>query len=101
MAVKSVSIRIEEEMLQKLGFVADYEGRSVNSQILVLVRESIRAFEEAHGPIDGTINTRSSVRPQKRGLNAVIIRPKSHSPQGEEPVIERKQVPNMPICLLR
>lgn len=48
MAVKSVSIRIEEEMLQKLGFVADYEGRSVNSQILVLVRENIRAFEEAH-----------------------------------------------------
>ena len=42
MAVKSVSIRIEEEMLQKLGFVADYEGRSVNSQILVLVRENMR-----------------------------------------------------------
>lgn len=31
MAIKSVSIRIEEEMLEKLGFVADYEGRSVNS----------------------------------------------------------------------
>ena len=27
MAIKSVSIRIEEEMLEKLGFVADYEGR--------------------------------------------------------------------------
>lgn len=26
MAIKSVSIRIEEGMLQKLGFVADYEG---------------------------------------------------------------------------
>ena len=34
MAIKSVSIRIEEEMLKKLGFVADYEGRSVNSHIL-------------------------------------------------------------------
>mgnify|MGYP000345759300 FL=1 len=34
MAVKSVSIRIEEEMLNKLSFVADYEGRSVNSHIL-------------------------------------------------------------------
>lgn len=31
MAVKSVSIRIEEEMLKKIGFIADYEGRSVNS----------------------------------------------------------------------
>ena len=28
MAVKSVSIRIEEEMLKKIGFIADYEGRS-------------------------------------------------------------------------
>ena len=37
MAIKSVSIRIEEEMLEKIGFVADYEGRSVNSHILVLV----------------------------------------------------------------
>ena len=45
MAVKSVSIRIEEEMLEKLGFVADYEGRSVNSHVLVLVRENIKQFE--------------------------------------------------------
>ncbi len=41
MAIKSVSIRIEEEMLKKLSFVADYEGRSVNSYILVLIRENI------------------------------------------------------------
>ena len=46
MAIKSVSIRIEEEMLEKLGFVADYEGRSVNSHILVLIRENIKKFEE-------------------------------------------------------
>ena len=45
MAIKSVSIRIEEEMLEKLGFVADYEGRSVNSHILVLIRDNIQAFE--------------------------------------------------------
>jgi len=36
MAIKSVSIRIEEEMLNKIGYVADYEGRSVNSHVLVL-----------------------------------------------------------------
>ena len=46
MAIKSVSIRIEEAMLEKLTYVADYEGRSVNSHILVLVRQNIRAFEE-------------------------------------------------------
>ena len=49
--VKSVSIRIEEEMLEKLGYVADYEGRSANSHILVLVRDSINQFEAEHGPI--------------------------------------------------
>ena len=55
MAVKSVSIRIEEEMLEKIGFVADYEGRSVNSHILVLIRENIKAFEEKNGVIDGEL----------------------------------------------
>lgn len=44
MAIKSVSILIEEEMLEKLGYVADYEGRSVNSQVLVLIRENIKKF---------------------------------------------------------
>ncbi|MDE7302234.1 MAG: Arc family DNA-binding protein [Oscillospiraceae bacterium] len=51
MAVKSVSIRIEEEMLQKIAYVADYEGRSVNSHILVLVRDSVKKFEEDNGKI--------------------------------------------------
>ena len=54
MAVKSVSIRIEQEMLEKLAYVADYEGRSVNSHVLVLIRENIKAFEEANGEIIGT-----------------------------------------------
>ena len=43
--MKSVSIRIEEEMLEKLGYVADYEGRSVNSHVLVLIRRNIKQFE--------------------------------------------------------
>lgn len=66
MAIKSVSIRIEEEMLEKLGFVADYEGRSVNSHILVLIRDSIRRFEEEHGPITGTINPDVNVKPTRK-----------------------------------
>ena len=46
MAVKSVSIRIEEAMLKKIGYVADYEGRSINSHILCLIRDDIKAFGE-------------------------------------------------------
>ena len=38
MAVKSVSIRIEEEMLEKISYVSDFEGRSINSHVLVLIR---------------------------------------------------------------
>ena len=66
MAIKSVSIRIEEEMLEKLGFVADYEGRSVNSHSLVLIRENIKAFEQEHGEIDGTINPAVNVKPTRK-----------------------------------
>ena len=51
MATKSLSIRIEEEMLDKLHVIADYEGRSANSQILVLIRDLIEAYEEKHGEI--------------------------------------------------
>ena len=66
MAIKSVSIRIEEEMLKKLGFVADYEGRSVNSHILVLIRENIKAFEREYGEIDGTIRPDVNVKPTRK-----------------------------------
>ena len=51
MATKSLSIRIEQEMLDKLHVVADYEGRSANSQILILIRDLIEQYEQKHGEI--------------------------------------------------
>lgn len=66
MAIKSVSIRIEEEMLDKIGYVADYEGRSVNSHVLVLIRESIKKFEDEHGSIDGNIKPDVNVKPTRK-----------------------------------
>ncbi len=66
MSVKSVSIRIEEEMLEKIGYVADYEGRSVNSHVLVLIRENIKAFEEAYGKIEGNIKSDVNVKPGRK-----------------------------------
>lgn len=65
MAIKSLSIRIDEEMLDKLHFVADYEGRSANSQILVLIRESIKQFESEHGPIFESRSDGSAKVPRK------------------------------------
>lgn len=66
MGIRSVSIRIEEEMLRKIGYVADYEGRSVNSHILVLIRENIKTFEEANGAIEGTIQPDVNVKPTRK-----------------------------------
>ena len=50
--MKSVSIRIDESLLDKLHQVADYEGRSANSEILILIREYIEEFEKKHGSLE-------------------------------------------------
>ncbi len=50
-STKSFSIRIDNEMLDKLHVVADYEGRSANSQVLILIRDCIERYEEKHGMI--------------------------------------------------
>jgi len=52
MAIKSLSILIEQDMLDKLHVVADYEGRSANSQILILIRDCIEQYEEKHSKIE-------------------------------------------------
>ncbi len=66
MGIKSVSIRMEEAMLQKLSYVADYEGRSLNSHTLVLIRDSIQNFERIHGEIEGEIAPAVNVKPPRR-----------------------------------
>ncbi len=52
MAIKNISIRIDEQMLHKLHVVADYEGRSANSQVLILIRDAIEKYEQKHGEIE-------------------------------------------------
>lgn len=68
MAVKSFLIRIEEEMLDKLSYVANYEGRSANSHVLVLIRNNIQAFEAANGKIEGKIKPDVNVKPGKNSF---------------------------------
>ena len=51
MAIKSLSIRIDNKLLDKLHVIADYEGRSANSEILVLIRDAIEKYEEKYGEI--------------------------------------------------
>ncbi len=52
MAIKSLSIRIDDKLLDKLHVVADYEGRSANGQILILIRDCVKRYEEEHGSIN-------------------------------------------------
>ena len=66
MAVKSVSIRIEQEMLDKMNYVSDYQGRSFNSHVLVLIRDDIERHEEKHGKIEGTVKPDVNVKPARK-----------------------------------
>nr|WP_325183976.1 hypothetical protein [uncultured Oscillibacter sp.] len=50
--MKSYSIRIDEELLHKLHIISAYEGRSANSQILILIRDAVEAYEAKHGKIE-------------------------------------------------
>ncbi|WP_317855496.1 Arc family DNA-binding protein [Chakrabartyella piscis] len=66
MTIKSISIRIEDKMLDKIGYVADYEGRSVNSHVLVLIRENIKKFEAEYGEIHDVLPPHLHVKPSKK-----------------------------------
>ncbi len=49
---KHVSVRIDEDLLEKPHVVSDYEGRSINRHILVLIRKDIERYEKEHGKIE-------------------------------------------------
>lgn len=50
--IKSLSVRIDEDMLDKLHYVADYEMRTANGQVNILIRKCIKDFENEHGKIE-------------------------------------------------
>lgn len=49
---KHLGIIVDPELHGKLKYIAQYEGRSNNGQILYLIRQCIAAFEKEHGEID-------------------------------------------------
>lgn len=48
---KHLGIEVEPELHRKLKFIAKYEDRSINGQVIYLIRQSIRDFEKEFGPI--------------------------------------------------
>lgn len=49
---KHISIRIDEENLKKFHYIAKYDDRSASGQIMYLINNNIREFEEKHGKIN-------------------------------------------------
>ena len=49
---KHLGIEVDPELHRKLHYIAKYEGRSANRQILYLIRQCIREFEEKNGEIE-------------------------------------------------
>lgn len=48
---KHLGIEVDPELHHKLRYIAKYEGRSANGQILYLIRQCIREFESREGEI--------------------------------------------------
>ena len=48
---KHLGIEVDPELHQKLRYIAKYEGRSINGQIIYLIRQCIRDFESREGEI--------------------------------------------------
>lgn len=49
---KHLGIEISPDLHGKLKYIAKYEDRSINGQVLFLIRKSIREFEEQNGKIE-------------------------------------------------
>lgn len=45
------TLRIPQVLLDKLGYIAEYEGRTKNKEIEQLVKKRIAEFEAIHGEI--------------------------------------------------
>lgn len=46
------TLRIDRELLDKFGYIAEYEGRTKNREIEQMIKRRIAAFEKEFGEID-------------------------------------------------
>ena len=53
------TLRINPILLKKIGFVAEFEGRTNNREIEQLIKKRIDEFEKLHGEISITKNIKS------------------------------------------
>lgn len=53
---KHIGLRCTEEMLTKLKYISEFEGRSINGEILYLINREIKRFENKYSVISNTDN---------------------------------------------
>lgn len=46
------TLRIDSDLLQKFRFVSEYNARSANREIEILMKKHVQDFENKHGKID-------------------------------------------------
>ncbi len=49
---KTVTVRVSDDLLEKLYYVANSEGRTLNNQFLLMARNAVAYFEKTKGKID-------------------------------------------------
>ena len=50
-ALPRFTLRVPQVLLDKLGYIAEYEGRTKNRELEQLIRRRIADFEQQHGEI--------------------------------------------------
>ncbi len=45
------TLRVAPELLEKLAYIAEYEGRTKNRELEQMIKQRIAAFEREHGAI--------------------------------------------------
>ena len=45
------TLRVSPELLEKLGYIAEYEGRTKNRELEQMIKKRIADFEKEHGEI--------------------------------------------------
>ena len=48
------TLRVDPELLEKLGYIAEYEGRTKNRELEQMIKRRVRDFEAEHGEIPTT-----------------------------------------------
>ena len=49
---KHLGLRIDQQLHYKLQYISQYEGRSINGEVLYLIRREVERFEKEHGKIE-------------------------------------------------